>query len=148
MKVLGINHLGLAAKDPVKARWFFESVLGLSFLGEQLVKEQKTLTQMLGSQSAQLASGQNPRLEILIDDGSQTGPIGKFVESRGGGIHHLALSVEDIEEAIAHMKSHQVKMIDESPRNGAHNTSIAFVHPHSTGGLLIELVEQKRGPVD
>lgn len=142
MKVLGINHLGLAAKDPQKARWFFETVLGLNFLGEQLVKEQKTLTQMLDSQT-EVQTAQRPRLEILINEPNELGPIAKFIEARGGGIHHLALSVESIQDAIEHMKAHNVEMIDEIPREGAHNTLIAFIHPRSSGGLLIELVEQK-----
>ena len=70
------------------------------------------------------------------------GPIAKFLEKKGSGIHHVALTVTGLVPLLAHLKSLGVKLIDESPRPGAHHTLIAFVHPESTGGLLVELVEQ------
>ncbi len=140
MKVLGINHVGLAAKDPVKARWFLKEVLQLPFEGEELVAEQKTNTVMFMSHADR--AGSPSRLEILENQPGQEGPIAKFLEKKGGGIHHVALTVDNVEAAIAHMKQHDIVMIDETPRNGAHGTKIAFVHPQSTGGLLVELVQQ------
>lgn len=147
MKVLGINHIGLAAKDPVKARWFLEEVLGLPFEGEELVAEQKTNTLMFlarQSMEAPLVSTADSRLEILVNQKGQDGPIQRFIDSRGGGLHHLAITVDSIELALSRMQELKVKMIDEVPRQGAHNTRIAFVHPHATGGLLIELVEEAK----
>lgn len=141
-KVLGVNHLGLAAKDPVKCRWFLRDVLGLSHLGDELVVSQKTMTAMF-------VAGERPidqtRLEIVsAQDGTTDGPISKYIEKKGGGIHHFAVTVNDINAALERMKAMGVRMVDESPRVGAHHTRIAFVHPESTGGLLIELVEESK----
>lgn len=139
-RILGINHVGLAPKDPAKARWFFETALGLSVLGEELVKEQETVTLMIRS-AAGTAVTPEPRLEILLPEDGTKGPIAKFLEKKGSGIHHLALNVQGLDEILAHLKSVGVRMIDSIPRAGAHHTRIAFVHPEATGGLLVELVE-------
>lgn len=139
-KVLGISHIGLAPKDPEQCRTFLGSLLGLTFEGDELVKEQKTNTAMFLS-SSDPTSG---RLEIVSDaslDG--TGPIAKFLEKKGAGIHHLALRVDSVDRAIQSMLASGIKMIDETPREGAHQTRIAFVHPNATGGILIEFVEEK-----
>lgn len=143
MKVLGINHIGIAAKDPAKTRWFFKEILQLPFEGEELVPSQKTNTIMFHSfhPDSQTAAP-NSRLEILVNQEGEEGPIQKFIDQRGGGIHHLAITVENLEEALERMRTFQVKMIDEQPRSGAHHTKIAFVHPHATGGILVELVEE------
>lgn len=139
-KVLGINHVGLAPKDPAKARTFLTDILGLGFHGDELVKEQKTLTAMYSSSST---SETGPRLEILIPSNGE-GPIASFLEKKGSGIHHIAMLVDSVENAVASLKKKGVRLIDESPRPGAHETRIAFIHPESTGGLLIELVEEKK----
>jgi methylmalonyl-CoA/ethylmalonyl-CoA epimerase len=143
-KVLGINHLGLAAKDPQKCAWFLKDVLGLDHLGGELVAPQKTMTDMFLA-STTVGGGFPSRLEIVSPQaGTSDGPISKFVEKKGGGIHHVALAVDNIVEAIRHLKTKGVRLIDESPREGAHRTSIAFVHPESTGGILVELVQENR----
>ncbi len=137
--VLGINHLGLAPKDPERARWFFQDVLGLPHLGDELVVEQQTLTRMFSA----FGSPPDPveRLEILVPSPEGAGAVGSFLAKKGSGIHHLALTVRDLETLIAHLVAKGVRMVDQKPRSGAHHTRIAFVHPESTGGLLIELVE-------
>lgn len=143
--VLGINHIGMVAKDPVKARNFFEKILGLSHLGDEFVKAQHTHTSMLTSHSSVTESSvSSPRLELLVPDEDPEGPIAKFLVKKGSGIHHIALQVDSIEGAIRYLKTQGVRLIDESPRVGAHATSIAFVHPESTGGLLVELVQENR----
>ncbi len=139
MKILGINHLGIAAKDPVKARWFLQDILKLPFLGDELVKEQKTNTIMF--ESTAVKSANQARLEILANQEGEEGPIKKFLETKGGGIHHMALSVDNLEEALVELKAQGIELIDEKPRYGAHNSRIAFVHPRATGGILIELVQ-------
>lgn len=144
MKIVGINHIGIAAKDPIKAKWFFDQVLGLPYLGEELVSSQKTNTLMF--QSGAGLKSPEARLELLINESGQNGPIKKFVEERGGGIHHIALQVEDIRAALAELKTQNVELIDQEPRAGAHHTQIAFVHPRSTGGILIELVQASQSP--
>ena len=140
MKIHGISHIGIASKDPKKSAWFFREVLQLPFEGEELVAAQKTNTIMFGSASG--VQDAVSRLEILENEGGQEGPIKKFIEKKGAGIHHLALQVDNVEEAIQRMKDHDVEMIDETPRGGAHKTRIAFVHPRSTGGILVELVQE------
>ena len=139
-KVLGINHVGLAPKDPAKARSFLSDMLGLSFHGDELVKDQKTLTAIFSSSST-IETG--PRLEILIPNNGE-GPIATFLEKKGSGIHHIAMMVDSVENAVACLKKKGVRLIDETPRQGAHETRIAFIHPESTGGLLVELVEEKK----
>lgn len=139
-KVLGVNHIGLAAKDPEKCRWFLSEALGIKHLGDELVAPQKTLTMMFASANERAAQ---TRLEIVTpQDGTTDGPISKYLEKKGGGIHHFAVTVSDITAALERMKALGVRMVDESPRPGAHHTLIAFVHPESTGGLLIELVQE------
>jgi methylmalonyl-CoA/ethylmalonyl-CoA epimerase len=139
--VLGINHVGLAPKDPIQAAFFFEKVLELKYEGKETVLEQRTTTEMF------LAGRQTkspPRLEILAPT-DPTSTIAKFLEKKGSGIHHLALAVSNLEMALDHLRKNSIQLIDETPRNGVHNTKIAFVHPNSTGGLLIELVEDLPG---
>ncbi len=153
-RILGINHLGLAPKDSNKARTFFTNVLGLGFLGEELVKEQMTNTVMIDSVMidsvvspmvmspvAKIPTGR-PMLEILENEPGQDGPIAKFLAKKGSGIHHLALQVDNLDAALACMQANNIRMIDPTPRPGSHNTKIAFIHPESTGGLLVELVQQ------
>jgi methylmalonyl-CoA/ethylmalonyl-CoA epimerase len=139
MKVIGINHIGIAAKDPEKAKWFFTEVLGLPYLGEELVREQATRTVMF--QSSLLPSKADARLELLLNEEGKDGPIKKFIDGRGGGIHHLALQVENISDSLRELKALNIELIDQEPRAGAHQTLIAFVHPRSTGGILLELVQ-------
>jgi methylmalonyl-CoA/ethylmalonyl-CoA epimerase len=145
-RVLGINHLGLAAKDPQKCAWFLKDCLGLDHLGGELVVQQKTMTDMfLASTNVSGRGGEGfpSRLEIVSPQaGTNDGPISKFIEKKGGGIHHVALAVDNVAQAIAHLKAKGVRLIDEAPRQGAHQTSIAFVHPESTGGILVELVQE------
>jgi methylmalonyl-CoA/ethylmalonyl-CoA epimerase len=140
-QIQGINHVGLAAKDPEKTKWFFNTILGLKYFGEELVAEQETNTQMFGSNHPETTMPTQARLEVLIPT-TESSPIAKFQAKKGSGLHHLALTVDDISSAIRYLISHDIKMIDLKPRIGAHKTSIAFVHPESTGGLLIELVQE------
>lgn len=151
-RILGINHLGLAPKDAAKARSFFTNALGLGFLGEELVKDQMTNTVMVDSahlgsdaESTHIPTGR-PMLEILENEtgpnGPMPGPIAAFLAKKGSGIHHVALQVDNVDNAIAWLKQNGVRLIDETPRKGSHNTKIAFIHPESTGGLLVELVQQ------
>ncbi len=139
--VLGINHVGLAPKDPIQAAFFFEKVLELKYEGKETVLEQRTTTEMF---LAGRQTNSPPRLEILAPT-DPTSTIAKFLEKKGSGIHHLALAVSNLEMALDHLRKNSIQLIDETPRNGVHNTKIAFVHPNSTGGLLIELVEDLPG---
>jgi len=80
----------------------------------------------------------------LLEPTSDDSPIAKFLEKRGGGIHHIAVEVENIEESLAKLKSEGARLIDEQPRIGAEGCLIAFAHPSSTGGVLLELIQQNK----
>lgn len=144
MKILGINHIGLAPKDPEKAKKFLAEILNLPFSGSELVVEQKTKTFFYESQTGN-SSLNNSRLEILEDASSpgQMGPIQSFINKKGGGIHHIALTVSDIDSAIEYLTEKKVNILSQKANNGAHDSRVVFIHPKEAGGLLIELVQPK-----
>jgi len=127
-----INHLGIATKEIQEALRFWEESLGLKNV--QVVEEQKVKVAML-------PIGET-RIELLEPTDSDS-PISKFLEKRGGGIHHIAIEVDDINEVLERLKSNGVKLIDQVPRIGAEGCLIAFVHPSSTNGVLLELVQKE-----
>lgn len=127
-----IDHIGIAVKSLAAAVKVYEQAVGLTLAGYDTVEEQ-------GVRVAMLDIGDS-RIE-LVEPTRPDSPIEKFMARRGEGIHHIAVRVENIEEALARLKAAGVRLIDESPRRGAHNTRIAFVHPASTHGVLMELVE-------
>lgn len=135
-RILGINHIGLAPKAPQQTAAFF-NLINLPHLGDELVSEQKTFTRMYST-----GSNTGSRLEILINQEGEPGPIGSFLEKKGGGIHHIALTVDNINAALNYLDVSGIELIDKTPRQGAHNTRIGFVHPRATGGILVELVEE------
>ncbi len=134
-QILGIEHIGLAPKAPDALSHLLGALLGLPFSGEELVPSQQTHTRFYGSGSE--ATG---RLEILQAADGQ-GPIAVFLDKKGAGIHHIALQVDHIEAALSYLTQHGVELIDKQPRPGAHSSQIAFIHPRSSGGILIELVQ-------
>ena len=134
MKILKIDHIGIAAKSIDQAALFWSSILGLRITGKETVEEQKTTT-------AFLPVGES-ELEIL-ESTSPEGAIAKFIESRGEGIQHIALRVDNIEEALKELKEKGVRLIDEKPRRGAGGAKIAFIHPKATNGVLLELSERQ-----
>ena len=132
IKAKAINHLGVAVKSLDEARDYYENVLGGKFEGVEEVTEQKVKVAfyLVG----------DVRIELL-EPTSEDSPISKFLETRGEGIHHVAYTVENIEDRIAEIKDGGLRMIDEKPRNGAHGTKIAFMHPKASRGILTELCE-------
>lgn len=130
-----IDHLGIAVEDLKAAVQLYRDVLGLEFAGEEEVAEQKVRTAFfpLGQSSIE-----------LLEPTSPDSPIAKFIAKKGAGIHHIALRVDDVAQAIQDMKAKGVEMIDEVPRAGAHGAKIAFIHPRSTPGILLELCERKQ----
>ncbi len=131
-----ISHLGIATKGIDEALKFWENALGLKNIHTETVEDQKVRVAMLpiGETNIEL-------LEPTADDS----PIAKFLEKRGGGIHHIAVEVEDIEASLAKLKAEGVRLIDEQPRIGAENCLVAFVHPKSANGVLLELVQEQKG---
>ncbi len=129
-----INHLGIATNGIDEALKFWENALGLENVHTEVVEDQKVRVAML-------PIGES-RIELL-EATSEDSPIAKFLEKRGGGIHHIAVEVEDIESALAKLKSEGMRLIDEKPRIGAEGCLVAFVHPASANGVLLELVQSK-----
>ena len=127
-----INHLGIATKGIDDALEFWTDALGLENVHTEVVEDQKVRVAML-------PLGES-RIELL-EPTAEDSPISKFLEKRGGGIHHIAVEVEDIQASLERMKSRGMRLIDESPRIGAEGCLVAFVHPGSTGGVLLELVQ-------
>lgn len=127
-----IDHIGIAVKNLNEALNFYE-ILGLNAAGTEEVKEQKVRVAFLpiGDTEVEL-------LESTEDDG----PIAKFIAKNGEGIQHIAYKVDDIEKAIAEMKEKGIRMIDEKPRYGSGGAKIAFCHPKSTFGVLVELCQR------
>ena len=133
-----IDHIGIATNSLDEGSIFWK-LLGLQSQGEdEFVKDQGVITRFFPL-SKSITSG--PNIELLEPSGPDT-PIGKFLEKRGTGIQQLCLSVDNLEELISHLVENEIKMIDEVPRTGAHNSIIAFVHPKSTGGVLVELKQR------
>ena len=127
-----INHLGIATKGIDEALKFWSEALGLDNVHTEVVEDQKVRVAML-------PIGES-RIELL-EPTSDDSPISKFLEKRGPGIHHIAVEVDDIEAALAKLKSQGMRLIDEQPRIGAEGCLVAFVHPAATGGVLLELVQ-------
>lgn len=129
-----IDHLGIATKEINEALKFWQDALGLENIHLEEVAEQKVMTAMLPIGDT--------RIELL-EPTSEDSPISKFLEKRGGGIHHIAVEVEDIKDSLAKLRSQGVRLIDETPKIGAGGCLVAFVHPSSTNGVLLELVQNK-----
>ncbi len=129
-----INHLGIATKGIDEALKFWENALGLENVHTETVEDQKVRVAML-------PIGES-RIELL-EATTEDSPIAKFVEKRGGGIHHIAVEVENIEESLAKLKAEGMRLIDEKPRIGAEGCLVAFVHPAAANGVLLELVQSK-----
>jgi len=135
MKPSHIEHIGIAVTNLDDAINFYEKVLGLTCYNIEEVPDQKVKT-------AFFKVGQT-KIELLQST-DPTGPIGKFIEKKGEGIHHIAFSVEKIEEQLTHAASLGIALIDCKPRKGAEGLDIAFLHPKATSGVLIELCEDKK----
>jgi methylmalonyl-CoA/ethylmalonyl-CoA epimerase len=127
-----IEHIGIATRSIDAALGFWRDALGLEVAHTETVEEQ-------GVRVAMLPCGE-PRVELLEPTGPES-PVAKFLEKRGPGIHHVAICVEDVRAALARLKAEGARLIDEEPRVGAGGCLVAFVHPSSSGGVLLELVE-------
>lgn len=134
--ITGVSHIAIAVRSLEETIPFYRDVLGLTLEGTEVVPDQKVKV-------AFFLAGQT-RIELL-EATTEDSPISKFVAERGGGIHHLALRTEDVSAEIARMQEHQIRMIDSTPRGGAHHTRIAFMHPKAAHGVLLELTEESGG---
>ncbi len=134
MKPTHIEHIGIAVNSIEEALPFYEKVLGLKCYNIEEVADQKVKTAffMIGQTKIELLESTDPE-----------GPVGKFIEKRGEGIHHIAFAVDGIEERLREAEAAGIRLIDSAPRKGAEGLSIAFLHPKSTFGVLTELCEDK-----
>ncbi len=128
-----IDHIGIAVKDLETALKLYEEVLGLKSAGTEVVEEQKVKVAFLPTGDSEVE---------LLESTSPDGPIAKYIAKNGEGIQHLAFRVDNLEQRLAELKEKGIRLIDEKPRYGAGGAKIAFLHPKSTFGVLIELCER------
>ncbi len=128
-----ISHIGVAVKDLAEAADIFELLLGRAPGRTERIEDQQVEVRSfhVGESSVELTAAT-----------SADSPIAKFLEKKGAGIHHVAFEVDDLESELKRMRALGVRLIDETPRMGANNSRIAFLHPKSTGGILVELCER------
>ena len=132
-KILGIEHIGIAQhKDSDKLSSFFENVLNISKKSE-VVEEQKVLTNIFDTGAG--------KIELLSETGKDS-VINKYLAKKGESVHHIAILVDNLDEALKHLKSKNIKLINQSSQKGADNKKIAFIHPHSSPGILLELCQE------
>jgi len=129
-----INHIGIAVSSLDNAVPLYRDVLKFQYLGTEEVADQKVRVAMFRIGEVKIE---------LLEPLSEESPIARFIEKSGEGIHHIAYQTDDINEEIKDLVSRDVRMIDQEPRNGAHGTKIAFIHPKSTGRVLTELCQIK-----
>jgi methylmalonyl-CoA/ethylmalonyl-CoA epimerase len=134
MKIERIEHIGIAVSNLDEAISFYEKVLNLTCYAIEDVADQKVRTAFfkIGETKIELLESTDPE-----------GPIGKFIEKKGEGIHHIAFAVDNIEEALAETESKGVRLIDKTPRKGAEGLNIGFLHPKNTMGVLTEFCSNK-----
>ncbi|MFZ2633462.1 MAG: methylmalonyl-CoA epimerase [Desulfosalsimonadaceae bacterium] len=133
MKILKIDHIGIAVNNIENGKEFWTDILGLDFAGDETVEVQKVKTAFFPVGESEVE---------LLESTAPDGPISKFIEKKGEGIQHIAFRVENIETALAELKGKGVRLIDETPRLGAGGAKIAFLHPKATRGVLVELCER------
>jgi methylmalonyl-CoA/ethylmalonyl-CoA epimerase len=133
MKILKIDHLGIAVNSIDEAQSFWTDVLGLPFEGSETIEAQKVTTAFYPVGESEVE---------LLESTSPDGPVAKYIDKRGQGIQHIAFRVENIESALEELKSNGVRLIDQTPRVGAGGARIAFLHPKATNGVLVELCER------
>ena len=129
-----ILHIGIAVKSLDEAILFYENIFGLKCYNIEEVEEQKVKTAFFKVGDTKIE---------LLESTDPDGPIGKFIEKRGEGIHHMAFAVKDIENRLREAEEKGVRLIDHKPRKGAEGLDIAFLHPKSTLGVLTEICEDK-----
>jgi len=134
MKVTRIDHIGVAVKSVGEAGKFYTEVLDLKIEDIENVPDQKVNVAFIPISESEVE---------LVESTHPDGPVARYIDSRGEGVQHIALRVENIEEALAELKAKGVRLIDPEPRKGAGGAKIAFIHPKETNGVLIEICERE-----
>ncbi|MCK5836208.1 MAG: methylmalonyl-CoA epimerase [Desulfobacula sp.] len=133
MKILKIDHLGIAVSSIDGKKNFWTDALGLNLEGTETIEAQKVTTAFLPVGESEIE---------LLESTSADGPVAQFIKKKGEGIQHVAFRVENIEDALAELKEKGIALIDKTPRIGAGGAKIAFLHPKATSGVLVELCER------
>ena len=135
MNLTHIEHIGIAVKNLDESIKFWEEKMGLKCYAIEEVKDQKVKTAffMIGQTKIELLESTDPE-----------GPIGKFLEKKGEGVHHIAFASADVVSDLAELEKNEIQLIDKNPRKGAEGLNIAFLHPKSTFGVLTELCEHPK----
>ncbi len=134
MKVLKLDHIGIAVKSIDETKKLYSDILGLLHAGSETVEEQKVTTAFFPVGDTEIE---------LLESTAPDGPIAKYLDKKGEGVQHLAFRVDNIEAALEELKAKGIKLIDEKPRMGAGGAKIAFLHPKSTYGVLVEISERE-----
>jgi len=134
MKILRVDHIGIAINNIDEAKQLYHDLLGLDHAGSETVAEQKVTTAFFPVGDTEVE---------LLESTAPDGPVAKFIEKKGEGVHHIAFRVDNVEAALEELKAKGIKLIDEKPRKGAGGAKIAFLHPKSTHGVLVELCERE-----
>ena len=130
MELTHIEHIGIAVKNLDESIKFYEDVLGLKCYTVEEVKDQKVKTAFFKIGDTKIE---------LLESTAPDGPISKFIEKKGEGIHHIAFKTADINSSLKELEEKNIRLIDEHPRKGAEGLNIAFLHPKAANGVLIEL---------
>lgn len=130
-----IEHIGIAVHNLQESIRNYQKILGIKCTSQEEVKDQQVKVGMIPLQYI--------TIELLMPT-HEDSPLTKFLKKRGEGIHHLALRVENLDKELKRLQNENVRLIDKVPRVGAHGTKIAFIHPQSMGGVLVELVEKEK----
>jgi len=133
MKILKIDHIGIAVNSIEDGKKFWTDALGLPFEGDETVAAQKVTTAFFPVGESEVE---------LLESTSPDGPVAKYIEKRGQGIQHVAFRVENVAAALEELKAKGIQLIDQEPRIGAGGAKIAFLHPRATNGVLVELCER------
>jgi methylmalonyl-CoA/ethylmalonyl-CoA epimerase len=133
MKILKVDHIGIAVSSIDEVKKLYTDILGIKHIGNETVAEQKVTTAFFPVGETELE---------FLESTAPDGPIGKFIEAKGQGVQHIAFRVDNLEKALEELKAKGIRLIDEKPRKGAGGAKIAFLHPKSTFGVLVELSER------
>lgn len=133
MKIKGVEHIGIAVKDLQEAIPFYEKLLGTKCYAIEEVKDQRVKTAFFKVGSVKIE---------LLESSDPEGPIGKFIEKKGEGIHHIAFATDDADLALKEAEAMDIRVIDQQSRKGAEGLNIGFLHPKSTHGVLTELCSE------
>ena len=132
-KILGIEHVGIAMQNMEGISAFFSDILGLEYLGSEKIDDQQVVTDIFNTGGGKLE---------FLQATDPNSPISKFIDKKGAGMHHIALLVDNVQVALDYLQKEGVELIDTTPRIGAEGFHIAFLHPRSTAGILVELCQK------